>query len=305
MLNNKRRKHTKMNKAPLVNNNKTLFSGPKQVYKYYNDDDDETKNKNPKRCMCIDYQDPNDFNIYHRCSKKAEKGSDFCDKHKNCVSYLRNFLSGSEPEYEPKLWSDPYVEGSHNCYSYFLNRQVRAVKEKCEEICLKKNKKGCPKKDSECSDLKPQPGDASMLIKNGNLDDKERIYKCPNMINKIMDDNKDVFPVAFNQKCPKGYYKGLVVVDSGIRNGKNLSNEGKGKGSTYHFYRQDKSGLFSHKPGISPVSDVDASGKKIYVPHFANRDYRNDPEDVDELYYDEVCPYLCVPNNYIVHKNLA
>lgn len=264
------------------------------VYMYYNSNDDDTMNKpsktKPKRCMCIDYKNVNDFNTYDRCPRLAVNNTDFCELHQDCTSYLRNFMSGSEPEFQPQLWADPYIEGSHNCYSYFLNRQVKAVKEKCNEICLKKHKTSCPKKDSECSDLKPQPGDFDLIKRTGSDKGKERIYQCPNMQHKILTDNPSLKPVMFNQKCPNGYYKGALVVDPE---------------NTYHFYKQDKTATFSHKPGISKLSQVDSSKQKIYVPHFADRDYRDDENNDEAINYTNFCGYYCVPGNKLVHKNLA
>uniref|UniRef100_A0A6C0HNK3 Uncharacterized protein n=1 Tax=viral metagenome TaxID=1070528 RepID=A0A6C0HNK3_9ZZZZ len=288
------------------------LGGPYNVYKYYNEWDDDTIHPKKQRCMCIDFQDANDFNKNSRCEKTAIKGSDFCDKHQNCVSYLRNFLSGSEPEFQPQLWSNPYIEGSHNCYSYFLNRQMRAVKEKCQEICLLKNKKGCPQNDSECSDLKQQPGDYDLLKRTGSDKDKQRIYRCPQMQKKILTDNASIYPIAFNKQCPANYYKGAMVIDSGVgygfkqtgNNSNSSNNSKKGEGNTFHFYRQDNDGKWSHKPGISSVDNKDASNKLIYVPHFANRDYRKEGDD-DSLYYNEFCGYYCIPTNQSEHKKLV
>ena len=274
----------------------------KWVYKFYSETDDETINNNDKekekekekvkRCMCINYKSNNDFQSYDRCTNKAIQNTDFCELHQNCKSYLRNFLSGYEPEYQPVKWSDPYVEGSHNCYSYFLNRQVKTVKEKCNEICSTKHKdnKSCPKDNSECTDLKPQPGDFYLIKKTGSDKEKERKYKCPNMQKKILNDNPSLIPVPFNVKCPNKYYKGAMVVDPD---------------NTYHFYRQNNNGTWDHKPGISPITNVDASGKEIYIPHFANRDYTDDKDNEDAINYTHFCGYYCVPDNKYIHKNLA
>ena len=282
------------------NNNKnkeyTLFTKLNEkewVYKHYKKEDDDTVNKpvkNKKRCMCVNYNSINDFQTYDRCPKAAIENSDFCDKHQECKSYLRNFLSGDEPEYKPELWKDPYVEGSHNCYSYFLNRQVKAVKEKCNEICLKKHKSSCPIKDSECTDLKPQPGDYELIQRTGSDKNKERIYKCPNMHRKIMNDNPSLIPTNFNSKCSPGYYKGAYVVDPD---------------NTYHFYRANTDGTWSHKPGISPISNVDSSKQNIYVPHFANRNYEENKDNDEAINYTNFCGYYCIPTNNTVHKNLA
>ena len=71
--------------------------------------------------------------------------------------------------YKPKKWSHPYIEGSHNCYAYFLSDKSDSIQIKCKELCLQNNKKGCPKKIDECQDLIPQPGDHYLLNKYGNL----------------------------------------------------------------------------------------------------------------------------------------
>ena len=285
----------KMSKNTNIDNSFSLFKKLNEnefVYKYYKKEDDDTMNKplKNKRCMCINYQNINDFKIYDRCKRNTNKNTDFCELHQDCKSYLRNFLSGNEPEYKPEIWSDPYIEGSHNCYSYFLNRQIKAVKEKCNEICEKKHKNSCPKKDSECTDLKPQPGDFELIKRTGSDKDKERIYKCPNMHKKILKDNPSLIPVAFNEKCPNNYYKGAYVVDPN---------------NTYHFYRANNDGTWSHKPGISPISNVDSSKQSIYVPHFADRNYEEDENNDEAINYTNFCGYYCIPTNNTVHKNLA
>ncbi len=41
----------------------------------------------------------------------------------------------------------------------------------------------------------------------------------------------------------------------------------------YHWYRQDKDGYWSHKRGLYPITNLDASRKKIKDPKKANRNY--------------------------------
>ena len=60
--------------------------------------------------------------------------------------------------------------------------------------------------------------------------------------------------------CPEGTYK--VALVAGSDDGGNLD---------YHWYRQDVNGLWSHKAGFSPLSNVDASGNLIFDPLMANR----------------------------------
>lgn len=41
----------------------------------------------------------------------------------------------------------------------------------------------------------------------------------------------------------------------------------------YHWYRKDKNGYWSHKRGLTAISNKDASGNKIKNPKNANRNY--------------------------------
>jgi hypothetical protein len=258
----------------------------------YNKEDDNTIKKQSDRCLCMNYDivtDKSTNKQYYvlpknkrRCANKSEPGKLFCNKHKNCASFLRKYTSGYEPKYEPLAWQHPYVEGSHNCYSYFLNDKLDSVKEKCHELCLKKHKTGCPKKVEACGDLKPQPGNHNLLLKDGNLKNKKRVYKCGEMEKKILSDNPSLYKAGLTEKCKKQHYKGAMVIDPN---------------HTFHFYRQDSSGRWSHKPGTLAISDIDADKKHIYVPHYANRDYSKDRKNDEPINYTDFCGYYCVPIN--------
>ena len=205
----------------------------------------------------------------------------------------------SEPEYEPENWSDPYIQGSHNCYAYFLDDQIKDVKKECQRVCDKGNK--C-RNNKKCGNLKPQPGhycvdNEHKYADDFNIKDKLNIYNCPTILERVMCDNslgnKELIkPVEFTTACPKDHYKGIVVIDSG-------QNRKMKNGHTYHFYRQDSNGRFSHKPGTLPVEDLDASNKPIYVPHLADTNYnKKNPMSKDGIHYDKRCSYMCIPRNY-------
>lgn len=280
------------------NNNKTKKVNQVRIimYKRYlkiKEQDPTLNEKHNKLCKCIDYKsqdvnNPSELEIT-KCNNKPEPDSDFCLEHINCQGFLKKFTSGYEPKYEPSNWSNPAIEGSHNCYAYFLDERKDSIKEKCNEICLKNNKTGCPKKDPGCQNLIPQPGDYYLLKKYGNLSKKERDYTCPNMHNKILSDNPHIIPTGLLKQCPKNYYKGAMTVDY-----KN----------TFHFYRQNPDGTWSHKPGILPITDKDASGKKIYIPHFADRDYSKEPRQ-NPIKYNDFCGYYCIPTNEYYLTNMA
>lgn len=262
---------------------------PPSYYKKRNTvlvEDFDSQNGGAKKCMCMDY-DVDSNNKMHimknvsgkKCTRVAKPDSDFCSKHQNCVAFFKKFLSGYEPSYEPNDWNDNHhLKNSHNCYSYFADLKVKAIEEKCKKLC--KNKANCPHKTSTCSKLKPQPGDLAHLSRHKTLKNKNREYTCKSMEEKIMKDNSSLKKVKFTKKCPKGSFKGAMVVDPH---------------HTFHFYRQDNTGLWSHKPGVLKVKNTDAVGNLIYMPHYANRNYKKYDKNSD-INYSNFCGYYCVPD---------
>jgi hypothetical protein len=61
-------------------------------------------------------------------------------------------------------------------------------------------------------------------------------------------------------------------------------------GVDYHWYRLNDDGYWSHKPGGTPATDVDASNNKITDPEIADRNYSADYS----LDYSVFCGYYCV-----------
>ena len=55
----------------------------------------------------------------------------------------------------------------------------------------------------------------------------------------------------------------------------------------YHWYIQNSDGSWSHKRGSTQVTNVDASGKRIYNPKYCNRNYGS-------LNYSTFCGYFMV-----------
>lgn len=68
----------------------------------------------------------------------------------------------------------------------------------------------------------------------------------------------------------RGYYSAYLVIDEGV---------------DYHWYRQDKGGLWSHKPGITPVLNADASRHLITNPAGANIIIRVSIIIMEEYFY--------------------
>lgn len=288
----KKTKKVKKVKETMKNNSKKMNSKKnKKVEGYTSSYDNKECNRilveKEKKCNCFDSKG-NPSNDQSTCMKINHRSE--CQDYNKCKNRFLSYMSGSEPMYNVSEWEDPLIEGSHNCYAYFLDDHIPEIKNKCKSYCkkfvMKDGKKVCSKKPSECNDLKPQPGD--IANKKGNLSKNDPEYTCDAMIHKVLIDNIDdvthknnITTVKFNEKCPVNHYKGAVVVHPG---------------KTYHFYRQDKNGRFSHKQGVLKVENVDASGNPIWAPHYADRDYKKLKKE--GINYTDFCTYFCIPKNY-------
>jgi hypothetical protein len=131
---------------------------------------------------------------------------------------------------------------------------------------------------------KPQPGEHVGLAP---LDIND--YTCENFQQRLMLDYPGIKFTQNRNHCPCGYYKAALVLD--IKNG------------DYHFYRQDSSMLWSHKPGSLPVTNVDAGGKYILDPQDANRDYSHMYDNEYGYNYVKFCSYICIPSTINSRKN--
>ena len=210
---------------------------------------------------------------------------------KNAYNHL---ISDKKILYEPDLWnSDVYVKRGHNCYTYFLNKQDGTTYKLCKDkfddynnsIGKHKRRKmrnmdkvGKTKKKKYIRCHKPQPGYRSG---HGTFGDYSN-YTCKNVNKRVLSDNPNIFRTQNHEdKCPSDYYKGSLVVASK-----------PGETGTYHFYRQDDDGTWSHKPGANAVTKLDADDKVIVDPRTANRNYG--PGRVN---YDNYCHTYCLPRN--------
>lgn len=194
------------------------------------------------------------------CKNSAMSNSPFCSVHqKECER--TSPLSGYEPDYDPEFWNNKYnIKETHNCFAYAFNVNDPEQMSKC--------------KDKNCNIPFHQPGMASGYEKFKS----EKIKTCPNMSARLFGDNYNVKMTTFKDKCPVGTSKIALIVD---------------EDEDYHFLRQDSNKMWSHKPGARKVTDLDASGKKIYDPALADYNYKKTENGY--LNYDNFCGYMCVP----------
>lgn len=168
----------------------------------------------------------------------------------------------SGDEYNYEPISWTKTENSHNCYAYAFNQH----------------------KDNKIN--YPQMGKFGVIdfTKHYNED---RDFGCSPYEYRILSDNPQVYKVKEGVPCKKGYYKTYFVV---------------APNKDFHWYRQDRNGIYSHKPGQLKIRNTDYSNKKIKNPIYANRSNipsNNNKTNNEIIDYSIVCNTFCVPKNNI------
>ena len=206
-------------------------------------------------------------NLLHPTVRKAAKSTNLVGNEKYAIT--KNLqkkvipagvkllpTSGSEPAFQKWLWGaeKKFIE-ANNCYAYACN-QFRFHR-----------------------DHKAQPGEKRKEL-SGNYN---RVpLKCKDLTRAVL---RDAGNGAYEcsdpeKKCKVGFYKIMLVRAPPPGN------------EDFHFYRQDRDGTWSHKQGwgYGPTK-LDASGKVIFDPRYANRNYGS-------LNYSVFCSAMCVPKQF-------
>jgi hypothetical protein len=116
-------------------------------------------------------------------------------------------------------------------------------------------------------DSKAQPGYASGF---DHIADSE--YNCTAFRKRLKKDSPGSYLEKFDNSCIPGFYKVFMALDP-----KN----------DYHWWQQNLDSYWSHKPGSTDVTNIDASGNKIKNPLLANRDYGS-------INYYKPCFFACI-----------
>ena len=114
---------------------------------------------------------------------------------------------------------------------------------------------------------KAQPGYSSGF---NHIDDNN--YSCKEFRKRLKKDSPGSYLEKFDNSCLPGFYKVFLALDPG---------------NDYHWWRQNSDSYWSHKPGSTDVTDLDASGKKIKNPFLSNRKF------VSRNYY-KPCFFSCI-----------
>lgn len=195
----------------------------------------------------------------------------FCRKHLTRKCPRISPLTGWEPAYEPERWNRKQeVRETHNCFAYAMN-----IHDPKQFVACRKTK--------NCNVPFHQPGSASGHPRFSSQKQKT----CSDMVGRLLGDNPNLKLTSFTGKCPARTSKIALVVDAD---------------QDYHFFRQDNNGMWSHKPGGTAVTNLDADRRPIYDPKLASRDYN---EKGSNLNYDIFCSYLCVPRDKPLHLKIG
>jgi hypothetical protein len=114
---------------------------------------------------------------------------------------------------------------------------------------------------------KAQPGYASGF---NNIENKE--FTCKSFKERLKKDSPGSYLEKFDNSCLPGFYKIFLALD--------VPND-------YHWWRMDDSGYWSHKPGATNVTNLDASGEKIKNPLLSNRKFKH-------RNYNTPCFFACI-----------
>jgi len=107
------------------------------------------------------------------------------------------------------------------------------------------------------------------------------LKSCNDLKHRVLIDNPHIYKISYKDKCKNGYYKTNLFI---------------APNHDYHWYRQDNDGTYSHKPGLTKITDRNNSNIKIINPYLANRIRYNQNSITD---YTLACDTFCVPKSNI------
>jgi hypothetical protein len=202
------------------------------------------------------------------CKSRPLKGSAFCSYHQQGCARVSP-LSGAEPAYAPDSYNGlADQQSNHNCYAYAFD-----INENLGAACEAKGQQA----GEGCSLRFHQPGYSAGFKRFGVVNK----LQCPDILARILADVPTAKVTDFQSKCPARTSKIALVIDDK---------------RDYHFYRQDRGGMWSHKPGSGKVTNKDAAGNLIYDPALAARNYSKGVKSKENsLDYKYFCSYMCVP----------
>lgn len=142
---------------------------------------------------------------------------------------------GDEYSYNPTYWNDPDMVYRANCYGYVLNRIATDTSDPYAGYLF-------------------QPG-----YKTGNLYESLTKSDIIDAVESDMEElGRTIRSSTYSETPGANEYKIALVIAPNV---------------DYHWYRQDSNGYWSHKPGLTDVTNKDASGDLITDPRTCDRNY--------------------------------
>lgn len=188
------------------------------------------------------------------------------------------FLSGYELPYNTSYWNDPtlnYYNPDHiqyfvNCYSYAYNNQTQY------RLSLV---------NGFYSIGAMQPGVIGGVFNRYAEEIGWYIQSKKHLLKLLGEDANATDGITFVKTtkygiCPVGTYK--VALWYNTNNG------------DYHWYRQNSDGTWSHKPGRTPVTNLDSNGNPIIDPQYAATSYTSFIGFYYVVPYNVITPYSSV-----------
>jgi hypothetical protein len=114
---------------------------------------------------------------------------------------------------------------------------------------------------------KAQPGYSSGFNHISNNE-----FNCKTFKKRLKKDAPGSYLEKYDNSCLPGFYKIFLALDPG---------------NDYHWWRQDSNTFWSHKPGATNVTNLDANNEKIINPLYSNRNFSH------RNYY-KPCFFACV-----------
>lgn len=171
-------------------------------------------------------------------------------------------MSGSEPAFDPGMYSHGDMCRRHNCLAYAL------------DIAR-------PKKSMYLQILSNLGGSDEVLRLSRGLTGKpQKTRQC--LLTELFFHRQfaDTYRVQPDKSCKHGFYK-IAILNSAPR-----ASHGRSRHYDFHFVRQNSNGMWSHKRGGTKITRENARGKPIHDPRLANFDY-------GDLKY-KPCSFFCV-----------
>jgi len=168
------------------------------------------------------------------------------------------------PGYEPLWWNNAgtgHKQYENNCYNYATNYRTDTF--------------GQPGRAAGTTYQVLGPALWGQALAAGALQAAGAMYKaltCPEVLKAAILDDLVLSPTQENECPEEGHLVALVIAP----------------GYDFHWYRRGRDGYWTHKPGGTPVTNVDNSGVVIVDPRTANRGP-----------YTDFCKFLVVHHGHV------